>query len=144
MLLHSLRLTPDRIQLLWWLWMMPLATTDQLARASGLTGNQVHRGLAWLRRHGWATRRSLAGPGRRQDRYWLTRAGVLMCAHEHNLPVWWQVSERAIVQLIRRLPVVEHLYDQALGLWEKPYVSAGRHPFWDLEELGPEDLPTAT
>ena len=136
-----LRLTPARLTLMWWLWMMPLATTDQLVLASGLTGNQVHRGLAWLRRHGLVVRRSLAGTGRKRDRYWLTRAGVLLCAHEHNLPIWWQVTQEGITQLIDRLPMVEHCYDRALDLWRVPLARVGWRTRYDGIFLGPEHMP---
>ena len=132
----------DQLELLFWLWMLPVATTDQLALATGFSYDKVSRILKGLIRRELVATRRLRGNGSRRPRYWPSRRGVMLVAKEYRLSVPWQVSEEAIDLLIRRMAVVEYFYDLALSLWEHQGVRyAGVIRPREDGFLGPEDYP---
>ena len=121
--------------------MLPVATPSQLVLASGLTPDQVYKALKWLSKHELAVHRSLFGYRRKGRRYWLTRTGVFLATREHGLPITWQVSAEGIRWLVRRLPVADLLYNQALGLGENRDAFIELAPLPQNAYVRPRDLP---
>ena len=121
------KLANDRRAIIFWLWMMPLITLKQLVLVSGLSKNRVHRLLTGLRHDKLVTRRSLTGTDRKLQRWWLSSAGVKdYLATRSHAPIPWQVTHEGIDGLIKRIAVVEHLYDVAINLWANDGVRTDR------------------
>lgn len=129
-------LARDRSTIMYWLWRMPLIATAQMEVASGFSNNRVHRLLTGLLRDGLVVRCTLAGAGRKQERWWLTSSGIQLVAHERTVRIPWQVTEEGIMWLIIRMPMVEHFYDLALRLWAHDGVITDR-PIHMRPDLGP-------
>ena len=104
------------------LWEMPLQSAADLAATTGLSSGRVYQVLKHLRRHGLATRASLGRIGGVRHRWWLTRQGVLRTADELGRRIPWQVTEKGLRWLVRRLPALEAFYKVAPRLFSHPDV----------------------
>lgn len=127
----------DRLTVMNWLCMLPLISIAQMELATGFTNNRAHRLLVGLLHDGLVVRCTLSGGERKQERWWLTAAGVESLAQARGLAIRWQVTEPGIMKLISRMPMVEAFYDLALRLWAHQGILA-EGPVHTIPDLGLE------
>ena len=131
----------DRLWVMFWLLMMPMATAGQLVMATGFHYSKVNRILKALRSGGLVVNGSLVGTDGLAERWLLSGAAVLLVAREYKVPIPWQATEDGIATLIKRGRIVSLAYDLALGFWEHPGVRTDRAAHWiPGTSLGPQDI----
>ncbi len=106
----------DLMLIRWLLWMMPLLEPKEMACVTGFDENRCYKLLRELMAKKLAIRQAMGRHKGKRFRYWLTTRGARLVADETGMEVPWQVTERGIAWLVRRLPIVEAFYDLAPNL----------------------------
>lgn len=98
------------------LWMMPLLAVKEMERITEIDENRCYQLLGELIERSLVTRTTIGRAGGKRYRYWLTSKGVDLVAKETRSTITWQVTERGVGWLMRRLPMVEAFYALVPGL----------------------------